>query len=469
MKYKIIVDKQPRTNPSSDKKEYEIDIEELRSKDNVCDSLIITKDEDYIMRRLELTEFNVLNILNNPVKQPIKDINIELFEGKNYIYLVDMIGNRLQAEYLVKNRLTDDFATKHQMNSAINQTAQKIELFVNHRLEDYATAEDLQGAVTDLNSEIILQTDKITNKVSKEYATKEELEITKSETKQTFDSIELEVSKKVNNNDFTSANILLIINNDTSEAKINADKVEIEGKAVRFKTNTSTLYTYTKQDVNKILNFVKGQETLTVEELELYDIDGDGEVSTLDAQLINLLVVNNGGKNEGIFEIDPYNARRCFFIKNYKGEIVASIGNIGGYFKVLNAESFEAESVSFKGTNNVWLNNEKFLMQSANGTVDITPEQIKASKISVDDFNVPEILHGHVDITPSAPNTPTGKAVLFEKTFSATPDVFTNAWTGVIGTQVLGTCAGNLSRTGFTAFLTRTNTYAISVNWLALN
>ena len=71
MKYKIIVDKQSRTNPSADKKEYIIDIEELRFKGNVYDSLVITKDEDYVMRRLKLTEFYVLEELETPIKEAI--------------------------------------------------------------------------------------------------------------------------------------------------------------------------------------------------------------------------------------------------------------------------------------------------------------------------------------------------------------------------------------------------------------
>ena len=37
MKYKIVVDKQGRTNPSADKKEYIIDIEEPRFKGNVIE------------------------------------------------------------------------------------------------------------------------------------------------------------------------------------------------------------------------------------------------------------------------------------------------------------------------------------------------------------------------------------------------------------------------------------------------
>ena len=107
MKYKIIVDKQSRINPSTEKREYEIDIAELHVRGEIYDSLVITKDEDYVMRRLQKNEYNVLNVLEEPVKEVIPDLNIELFEGDNYIYLLDIIGNKLYAEYLVKNDFTD--------------------------------------------------------------------------------------------------------------------------------------------------------------------------------------------------------------------------------------------------------------------------------------------------------------------------------------------------------------------------
>lgn len=135
MKYKIIVDKQSRENPSTEKREYEIDIEELRSKGNVADSLIITKDEDYVMRRLSINEYNVLKVLDEPIKEPLEEINIKLFEGDNYIYLFESMGNKFYAEYLVKNDFTDMYVTVNQMNSAINQTAEKIEINVSQKLD----------------------------------------------------------------------------------------------------------------------------------------------------------------------------------------------------------------------------------------------------------------------------------------------------------------------------------------------
>lgn len=141
MIYKIIVDKQPMSNPSEDKKEYEIDIEELRRKRDVYDSLVITIDEDYVMRRLSLNEYNALNILPTPIKEPLEGVNIELFEGDNYIYISDVTGEHLYAQYLVKNEFNQLYVTKVEMNSSISQTSQEIMLSVNRKVDgdDFGT------------------------------------------------------------------------------------------------------------------------------------------------------------------------------------------------------------------------------------------------------------------------------------------------------------------------------------------
>lgn len=160
MIYKIVVDKQPMTNPSGEKKEYEIDIEELRFKKDVYDSLVITLNEDYVMRRLSLSEYNVLTVLDEPIKEPLENINIELFEGDNYIYLYDMTGNRIVAQYLVKNEFNELYIIQSEMNSAIEQSAKAIELSVNQKLAGYSTTEEM-------NSAISLKANEITSTVSK--------------------------------------------------------------------------------------------------------------------------------------------------------------------------------------------------------------------------------------------------------------------------------------------------------------
>uniref|UniRef100_UPI0037DCD683 hypothetical protein n=1 Tax=Methanobrevibacter smithii TaxID=2173 RepID=UPI0037DCD683 len=197
MKYKIIVDKQSRTNPSTEKKEYEVDIEELRFKGNVYDSLIITKDEAYVLRKLKLTDFCVLEELEEPIKQPLENINIELFKGNNYIYLIDMTGNKFYAEYLIDNEFNDIYVTLNQMNSAINQSANEVEIAVNQKLTKYSTTEEMNSAIDVKANEI-----------------------------------NAKVEKKVDEDIITGAYLMLKINGDTSEAKLNADKIELSANDV---------------------------------------------------------------------------------------------------------------------------------------------------------------------------------------------------------------------------------------------
>lgn len=283
MQYKIIVDKQSRTNPSSEKKEYVIDIEELRVKGDVYDSLFITPDEDYVIRRLSLNEYNVLSVLPEPIKQPIPDINIELFEGDNYIYLVDMTGNKFYAEYLINNDFNNTFATRGEMNSAINQTAQSIELSVNQKFEGYSTTEEMNAAInvkaneinssvnrkledystttemnssitqkaneitstvnnkfknysttTQMNSAINQKANEITSEVSETYATKETTNSLSSRIKQTAKSIELTTTDKS-----TSAGIVIRLKNEDG-SQIDAKSANITMKGLVSFTDLSS-------------------------------------------------------------------------------------------------------------------------------------------------------------------------------------------------------------------------------------
>ena len=217
MKYKIIVDKQPLTKPSTERKEYIVDIEELRVKGSVYDSLVITKDEDYVIRRLSLSEYHILTELETPRKEILKDINIKLFEGDNYIYLADMVGNKICAEYMIKNDFTDIYATKNEINSAINQTAQSIELSVNQKLTGYSTTEEM-------NSAINIKSNEITSSVNKKLENYDTSSEVNSKIEQKADSITTTVSKKVGDNEVISK-----INQSAETVTINANKVNLSG------------------------------------------------------------------------------------------------------------------------------------------------------------------------------------------------------------------------------------------------
>lgn len=373
MKYKIVVDKQSRTNPSDEKREYEIDIEELRVKGNIYDSLVITDKEDYVIRRLALTNFHVLVELAEPIRESIPDLNIKLFEGENYIYLVDMEGNNFFAEYLIKNDFTDTFVMKSEMNSAISQTAREIEISVNKKLTEYVTEGQLDNKVTELNSTI--------------------------DTK--AGEINLEVSKKVNDSDLTGGNIILRINNDESEAVINAEKVNIQGfvtfsdlstpgqttinganitsgtitgrtisggeligttitngngfevspdgsmtatlgiiggftlGSTSFSSSFNGLYDYDDMDINLIINTVLQTIKLNSSIQNILDVDNDGEVTVLDANEIIEKKLNRPSAVDnkyisGTLQINTQNPKRCLTITT-GGYTTVSMG-AGGIF-----------------------------------------------------------------------------------------------------------------------------------------
>lgn len=151
MIYTIVIDKQSRTNPSTEKREYDIEVgEELRQKGNIYDEIIIEDNTCKVIRRLELNEYHVLKVLSNEVVTTINDFEIELFEGDNYIYLKDKTGNKTYAEYLVKNDFTSTYATTIQLNTAIEQTARNIMFIVNQKV-----GEEELGTLIEQNAEAV--------------------------------------------------------------------------------------------------------------------------------------------------------------------------------------------------------------------------------------------------------------------------------------------------------------------------
>ena len=362
MKYKIIVDKQPSINPTAEKRTYEIDIEELRVKGNVYDSLIITKDEAYVMRRLSLSEYHVLSVLENEVKEPLTDLDITLFEGDNYIYLMDLTGNKFYAEYLVKNDFTDIYATRNEMHAAIVESAGKIELSVNQKLTGYSTTEEMNAIIQALAN-----------------------------------AISLEVSKKVNGDDFTSANIILMINNDQSQSKINADMIDInandvlnilagnemnfttknlsikstnfsvtkDGKVTAtsgeiggfelgandFKSNISIQYSYTSNDVTRIQQIIMGNITPTSTDYEKYNFTQTGTINAIDL-LICRQIVNGTRSGKGTYTFNTKNAVKSLQIVDNDLGIVASLGLFGAYFNRISCKAGITSNGSISVQNN---------------------------------------------------------------------------------------------------------------------
>ena len=200
------------------------------------------------------------------------------------------------------------------MNSSITQTAQSIELSVNQKLEGYSTTEEMNSTIT-----------------------------------QTAQEINSEVSKKVGEDEIISK-----INQSAEKITINADKIDISGKAVSFETEINeTIGPFTSQDSEKLRKYIMDEGTLTSEEMQKYDINQDGKLTASDYVLMQRAVTNGGYYNyNGTFKIDPYSYSKSISLKNSNTsnyEIILSL--INNYIRSLNTESLSVENGQFSVTN----------------------------------------------------------------------------------------------------------------------
>lgn len=178
-------------------------------------------------------------LLENPTTLSFPYPNIPLEPGNYTVTVLGYPSAYIFARLMVQNIYTTQFATKSEMKSTIEQKANSITSTVAATYE----------TKTDANNK---------------FATKDQLATTKTEIKQTTDTISAEVSKKVDDTDFIKANIILKLNDNTSEAKIKAGIIEL--------------------DANDILNILAGNEinltskkiTFTAQNLS---IDKDGKLT----------------------------------------------------------------------------------------------------------------------------------------------------------------------------------------------
>ncbi|MCI9063286.1 MAG: tail fiber domain-containing protein [Clostridia bacterium] len=375
MKYIIVVDKQSRTNPSSEKRETTIEIDELLRKGEVHDDFTIENNIAKVIRRLGLSEYNETYLLDNEVVEELGEIKIKLFEGDNYIYIKDEYNNNLCAEYIVKSDFTDSYVTKIQMSSAIEESARQINLSVTQTLENYSTTEETKALIKLLS-----------------------------------DQIALELTKKVNDEELTGASIILRINENTSSAKISADMITLTANDVlnilanneinfttknmtlkstnfsvdkngnitatsgkiggftlgsnKFSTTINGIYDYNLYDACNIIGIIQGNINTTSITSSLYNLNGDGTIDTYDAlDIIDIL--NNKKTNtkqiSGTFELNTTNPKNFICIKN-GGNLAVSIG-VGG----INTHMLTAQNIVCSTSSDV----NSFNGVSINGTTGV--------------------------------------------------------------------------------------------------
>lgn len=198
---------------------------DLYKLDNYYDEFILDYENQrcYINRNIGVNENGEKYLLEIPTVEEYEYPTLQLLEGDYKISLPAFENAYIYVRLMTANIYTSQFATKIELNSKLEQTSSSINLSVDKKLDNYSTTQEM-------NSAISITANSITSNVSKTYETKESAQSQYSQIKQTTDGIDLKVGGKLDEKDFTGANIMLNINNDTSSTQINADKISLERK-----------------------------------------------------------------------------------------------------------------------------------------------------------------------------------------------------------------------------------------------
>ena len=207
--------------------DFELISDLLNITDTVYDELYVdfATQTAYIRKRCEYDAEGSIYALDNA---DYYDIHydpypiIHLMDGDYRISLLSYNTGYLMTTLMASNIYTTQFATRVEMNSAISQKADEIDLEVNEKLTNYSTT-------SEMNSAINIKAGEITSTVSSTYETKSNAQTKYSQLQQTDEQISSTVAKKVGNNEIISK-----INQSAEAVTINANKINLSGKTINL-------------------------------------------------------------------------------------------------------------------------------------------------------------------------------------------------------------------------------------------
>lgn len=298
---------------------------------------------------------------------------IDLTEGNYTISLLGYTQGYLLATLMAKNIYTDQFYTKVETNSIINQTAQNITLGVNQTLSNYSTT-------SQMNSAISVSANNITSSVSNTYATKDQVNTISGK-------VELKVDKDDNDQIVSmlnaSADQINITSNrlviDSSNFKLNssgnitATGGEIGGFELtntNFSGSSSITRNFDDTDMTRISNIWNGSITPTANDFNKYDLNGDKVINNLDMLRARKIKLGDMSATQSCdFDINSNNAVHCLRIVNTNtGDENVSLGLYGGFIKELGVETLNATSMI--GLTDPETNDRKITLNADDGLIE---------------------------------------------------------------------------------------------------
>ena len=144
------------TDKDNNQTTYELGVlDVLRQNDEVCDEFVLEDGQAKVIKRINEDG-------TTKSKEYIEDLGkfeILLQEGTNTITILNYTA-RIKAKWAIKSNYTDVFATKVEMNSSIEQTAQEINLEVKKKVDE----SEIISKINQSAEQISIEADKISLK-----------------------------------------------------------------------------------------------------------------------------------------------------------------------------------------------------------------------------------------------------------------------------------------------------------------
>ena len=295
------------TDENNNSTTYELGVTDtLRKNGDVCDEYILEGGKAKVIRRINKDG----TIKSSETIEDLGEYVISLKNGTNKITIKNYTAT-IKAKYAIQNDYTEIFSTKVETKTAIEQTAEDIDISVNKKLENYSTT-------TEMNSAINLKANEINQKVE----------------------------KKVDEETITGAYLVLKINDDESGAKLKAVKVDINAEDVLNILAGNTL-NLTSKNINinsDTLNIdSNGNMTLTGEEnvANIKIVLGTNKNRYITINPARLVFTNNSTGNEIVL----YNAPNGAWIQLNSGSRSINILNDGKDFTRISLKDSANETI----------------------------------------------------------------------------------------------------------------------------
>lgn len=337
----------------------------------------------YLLDKPKIIEYDYPTI---PLKSGDYKVSIVGYD-KAYIFV----------QLMTQNIYTNQFYTKAETNSKISQTANTITSDIDAKLKNYSTTKEMNNKI---NQSVTDAENSIKSEISNTYTTKEETTKLSNKIEQKItdevNSINLEVNKKANTSDVNASLELKIDKNDNNQVvsmiNASADIINLKGNRVtidsdnfeltadgkitatagdiggfdltenEFKTNISVTRNYTNADTEKLQKYLIGEITLTNEELDYYDANGDGVLNILDLlRMQRIILGHDSPTTTGTFEINSTSTLKSLAFKDENGKTTTSVGLEGIGTKNLSADVLSVDSIQRKTRSGVPLFGTEFI------------------------------------------------------------------------------------------------------------